>query len=334
MPEGRDGRLITRAQHHAGRLCIAHPVLRTRFPYFCRAKMRSIMSFRKYGKACWVWVLCLPVALFAQHLQVGLALGGTNYQGELQESRYNISRARFAFGASMSYFFNSRLALRGQVFKGNVGGNDKFSSRTASQARNLSFTTRLYEVSLVGMGYLLNPDQVKVAPYAFAGVATFRINPYTYDNAGVQQYLIPLSTEGQGLPQYPDRQKAEWYNWSVPMGLGFTVWLNDHWSADLEVGYRKTFTDYIDDVSKYYVDPAILQQAVGPKSVELSYRGDELPNGNPNYPGVGSSRGNPATSDWYYATLLRLNYLFGGRQRKGGSGPAYNKKQYGCPTVW
>jgi hypothetical protein len=82
------------------------------------------------------------------------------------------------------------------------------------------------------------------------------------------------------------------------------------------------------------VDPVALQQWAGPVAVDISYRGDELPNGNPNYPGVGSSRGNPDTNDWYYATLIRLNYLFGGRQRSGGSGPAYNKKQYDCPKVW
>ena len=40
------------------------------------------------------------------------------------------------------------------------------------------------------------------------------------------------------------------------------------------VGFRKTFTDYLDDVSTFYVDQTILQNAKGPKAVEMAYRAE------------------------------------------------------------
>ena len=62
---------------------------------------------------------------------------------------------------------------------------------------------------------------------------------------------------------------------------------------------RKTFTDYLDDVSSIYVDQNVLMQAKGAKAVEMAYRGDEIPGGLP-YPNHGDKRGTPSEMDWYY----------------------------------
>jgi len=271
----------------------------------------------------------------AQSWQAGFQLGGTNYYGELQEKGFDLSQSRFMFGIAGAYHLNGRLSLQGSIFKGNITGADHASNNIASQQRNLSFATRLYEVGLAGRFNILDIEKHTLVPYVFGGIAVFRINPYAFAQDGAKLYLIPLSTEGQSLPNYPERQRASLYNFSLPFGGGLSARLNEFWSLDFELGYRKTFTDYLDDVSTYYADPALLLSAFGPRSVEMAYRGGELPNGNPNYPGTGSLRGTPASKDWYYAGLIRLNYTFGGRKTSAGSsGPSYNKKQYACPTVY
>jgi len=90
-------------------------------------------------------------------------------------------------------------------------------------------------------------------------------------------------------------------------------------SFGIEFSQRKTFTDYIDDVSTHYVDQNILLQVKGPKAVALAYRGDELPNG-AGYPRDGEQRGTPKEMDWYYFLGITAEMkfecfknLFGGR---------------------
>lgn len=99
-----------------------------------------------------------------------------------------------------------------------------------------------------------------------------------------------------------------------------------------EFGFRKLFTDYLDDVSDTYVDEAVLLSERGTKSAELSYRGDELPGGNPNYP-KGSVRGNKSEKDWYYFTGLKLTFRLGnGGICNIGHGPSKNR--LACPKAW
>ena len=97
-----------------------------------------------------------------------------------------------------------------------------------------------------------------------------------------------------------------------------------------EFGLRKTFFDYLDDVSTTYADPNILGAERGPIALAMSYRGDEVKIGDPNYPAEGSIRGGSKYKDWYYFTGLTLaigignsaSGIFGGR-----------KGQLGCPKV-
>ena len=59
------------------------------------------------------------------------------------------------------------------------------------------------------------------------------------------------------------------------------------------------FTDYLDDVSKPYVDPQVLLAARGPKSVEMAFRSLH-----PVVPG--DIRGNREVNDWYYFHGVKL----------------------------
>ena len=187
---------------------------------------------------------------------------------------------------------------------------------------------------MIGELTFFNLYNINWSPYAFAGLAVYRFNPYVIDS-GQKVFLQPLSTEGQGLPG--SRLKPyQLTQLSIPFGGGIKVNLSDNFRLGVEMGLRRLFTDYLDDVSGFYPDAAELLAAKGPKAVQLSYRGDEVPGERPGYPDVGFpakgvERGGPSKKDWYYFTGIHLTFRLGGGYGKTFS--SGGKRNYGCPTV-
>ena len=213
-----------------------------------------------------------------------------------------------------------------------VEGGDRFGTRESNkQVRNLHFQSKITEFSVMGELTAFNLYNIRWSPYFFGGLTVFRFNPYSYDDTS-KIFLRPLSTEGQGLPEYPDRKPYSLTEISLPVGGGIKYVINDNIRIGFEVGVRKLFTDYLDDVSTTYADPAVLDARKGTKAVELSYRGDEYPGGAPNYPAKGDIRGNPETKDWYYFTGIHLTFrLNNGLVKTFSSG---SKRGYGCPKTF
>ena len=153
------------------------------------------------------------------------------------------------------------------------------------------------------MQYYITPlADHALTPYVFAGVAIYHFNPYTYDTSGSKVYLKSLSTEGEGF--VPGRNNYNLTQFAVPIGAGVKLSLTDKINVGLEVGFRKLFTDYLDDVSTTYVDQSLLLVNRGAKAVELAYRGDELKNGSLQYPAAGMQSGSAKNKDLYYFTGL------------------------------
>ncbi|HEX2532979.1 MAG TPA: hypothetical protein VHK69_04550, partial [Chitinophagaceae bacterium] len=169
----------------------------------------------------------------------------------------------------------------------------------------------------------------RLSPYVFFGLALFRNNPYTYDSTGLQVFLQPLGTEGQGLPG-SGTQLYSRTQLALPFGGGLRFAFNDNVRLGLEVGLRKLFTDYLDDISTNYADAGELLAVRGPRAVSVAYRGDEVPGGNPVYPEKGAQRGNAEYKDWYYFTGLHLSFRLNG---KGGSPFGGGRQRLDCPRV-
>jgi hypothetical protein len=81
--------------------------------------------------------------------------------------------------------------------------------------------------------------------------------------------LQPIGTEGQTAssidPQFPNRPAPKQYSlWQVaiPMGVHLDFIINKSWVIGAEIGFRMTFTDYLDDVSGYYYDRSNNFQAI------------------------------------------------------------------------
>ena len=234
-------------------------------------------------------ILCPFLAVSQQRFHVTLFGGFSNYAGDLQDHQFTLQQSNFAFGAGIKYDFSPHLALRLAYNHGTIEGDDKKSSDPLLRGRNLSFASKINEGSLLLEYTILNLEDRKVSPYIYSGVSVFHFNPYAYDTVGNKVFLKPLSTEGQGLSQYPSQKPYELSQWAMAFSTGVKFAVTDEIIVGFELNQRKTFTDYLDDVSSFYVDANTLMQAKGAKAVELAWRGDELP-GNNLYPAHGEQR--------------------------------------------
>ncbi|MFT3823488.1 MAG: DUF6089 family protein [Chitinophagaceae bacterium] len=271
-------------------------------------------------------LLVLPGIGFAQsRLHLNFFGGISNYEGDLQEKYFTMQQSNLAAGLGLQYDITNHLAVRLGFNYGKVEGNDKEATKEVLRARNLSFQTKIAEVNLLLEYSLFDIQERKATPYVFGGIAVFHYNPYAYDTLGNKIYLKPLSTEGQGLAQYPDRKPYNLTQFALPFGVGVKLRITDRAILAYEIGFRKLFTDYLDDVSKTYVDAFTLAQERGLKAVEMSYRGGELKGGNPDYPADGVVRGGAKYKDWYYFTGFTLSFAIGGN---GGGG---SRNGLACP---
>jgi len=271
---------------------------------------------------------------FSQSFHVGLFGGISNYQGDLVDKPFVGRFIKPADGLTAAYELSDNFAVRAGFTYAGIAGDDKYNTKTYLQARNLNFQSSLTEFSLVADVSLFSLYERKWTPYVFGGLAVFHFNPYTTDASGQRVYLKPLSTEGQGLPNYPDNKPYALTQLSLPFGGGFRYALSDDIRLGIEMGIRKTFTDYLDDLSTNYADEADLWAARGQQAVDLAYRGDEVANGNPSYPAKGAQRGGATQKDYYYFTGLTLSFRLG----SGNGGSSFGKgggkrNNYGCPKV-
>jgi hypothetical protein len=237
-----------------------------------------------------------------------------------------------ALGLTANYELTDNIMLRGGYTYAVVGGADRFSDDPELRARNLAFETSLSEFSLLGEYYLLNLYDHRLSPYGFAGLALYHFDPYAFNGTTEKIYLKPLSTEGQGLPGYADKKPYKLTQLAIPFGAGVKFAVTGNLHLGLEVGFRKLFTDYLDDVSTTYADPNDLLLARGQLAVDMSYRGDEV--GNPTYPAKGAGRGGPNHNDTYYFTGLHLTYRLAGGNKSGRfqGGGGRKKGNLGCPV--
>lgn len=235
-------------------------------------------------------MLNFEVNVYAQDFEVDLSAGISNYFGDLQPSKhYSLKNPKPYFSPSIKYGFNAHLYWRASLSLASVYGADNSSVND----RNLNFSSKIQEFN-TGLEYrLINPEKFPITPYAFISIGVFHFDPTTVYNGKVV-HLQPLGTEGEGLPQYPEKKMYSLTQFCIPFGGGVKMRVNDNLNIGIEVGIRKLFTDYLDDVSGSYADEQVLLAARGQTAVDLAYR-----TVNGTYPPGGTVRGNPKQTDWY-----------------------------------
>lgn len=296
--------------------------------------MPNLLSSRKRISLFWILLLfCMPFTAHSQYWQLGGMLGTSNYSGDLSQQRVDMRYTRYNIGLFVKRDINRYVTLRLGASYGRVAGADSTNKRQELINRNLSFRSPIVEAHIAAEFNFLDIDDKGFTPYVFGGIGVFSFYPTTRDSLGNVVKLRPLRTEGEGLPMYPDRKMYNLVNVSIPFGAGIKVLIADNLVAGFEIGLRKTFSDYIDDVSKTYVDRNTLLTYYGARSVSYAYRGNELHgHSTPNtYPVDGFPRGSAKHDDWYIFSGLTLSYRFG-----GSSGPYghWKKQKFSqCPRL-
>lgn len=286
----------------------------------------------KIGKQFIFFLIALASYSHAySQVQIGIFGGLSNYQGDLTDKPYKNSKG--AFGISVNYLIHPRITLRGNLIFAKIAGADSLSDKDYLRKRNLSFQSPLTELSLVAEFYTFNLENKRWSPYVFAGIGIFHFNPYTFDRSNTKVYLKPLSTEGEGLPGYTDSKPYSLTQLSLPFGAGIKYVLTPNINIAIEAGLRKTFTDYLDDVSGNYPDAMDLFNARGQEAVLLSYREYEVVGGTPAFPSKGSQRGSPKSKDYYYFTGIHLTFALNSSENSSSHNyRLHSKGRYGCPA--
>ncbi len=263
---------------------------------------------------------------------MGVAGGLANYNGDLLDKLYAEKQTNGFIAATVHYELFDQLLLRGAFTYARVDGNDRYNNKDFLKQRNLQFESVITEFSVVSEFYLFNLNEKRYSPYAFAGLALFHFNPYTYDTSNKKYFLKPLGTEGQGI--YADKKQYSLLQPAIPFGGGIKFSITENLRAGIEIGFRKLFTDYLDDVSTTYADYNDLLAAKGQLAVDLAYREDEIAGGNPVYPVKDTQRGSSKQKDIYYFTGINITYRIGNGGSSSGSFRFSGKKnKFGCPAV-
>ncbi len=284
------------------------------------------------------FMLCMLVGMqtaFGQHTnfntqrnwslnkkEILFGIGATQFLGDLGGADkvgkdYSLRDMNFpstSFGGMIGYRyrFKPQWATTTTFNVGMLKGDDALTNEVIRNSRNLHFRSMVFEVAqriewiflanekfgarykMAGRKYMREKnDQV----YLFAGIGINYFNAKANFN-GEWVSLRKMHTEGQGLPDGPKRYLP--VTATIPMGIGARIGISRMWRIGIEATYVKTFSDYIDDVSGVYYDPAVIAANYGPAAGYLS---------NPSYQNSswftpGQQRGDKQKDAYFYLNIV------------------------------
>jgi Domain of unknown function (DUF6089) len=289
---------------------------------------------------------------------VGLSMNALNYYGDLaplpSKLSTDISFTNPGIGFTFVHRYGPRYTFVAELLFGQLEASDASADLGQSDGkyrkqRNASFRNPIQEFTAIAVFDLFQNkksylNRVNWTPYIFTGITVFKHNPQaqaptTYldgtpnPKAGQWVDLQPLGTEGQHATLLPTDanfgiKPYELIQVAIPFGIGARIRLGEYFDIWADMSMRFTFTDYLDDVSRNYVD---LNRINDPLTQSLSYRSNEIPNvGLPTRSqdvnvngqvssvslvnGYGSEfktniRGNSKQNDLYTVTSIKVTYI-------------------------
>lgn len=280
-------------------------------------------------KAQWLW-------------DYGISAGASNYLGDIggkEKTRRDfiadmkLSETRWNGGAFIRFKYRPSLSLKLAFDYVRVQGADKLSANPGRHFRNFNFKNNLFDLGFTGEFFFFENNDLGntyryrngFRAYVFGGVGGFYTNPKSYYQ-GQWVKMRQFQTEG-----YPYKSVVM----NIPMGVGFYFTFDKKHRIGFEANYRKTFTDYIDDISGNYPDKA----PSDPYTAGLILRTNELPQSDiSDNPGAyqshtwGMKRGDKTHKDAYMTLSLSYSYVIRGkssfyRSRYKGSFFGGNKRK-------
>jgi hypothetical protein len=271
-------------------------------------------------------IICLPLSLFAQNAIVqegefGFGLGAGHYFGDLN-TRAHLNRPKLAGGVFFRKNFGNYIALRVAGNFVQLGYSDIYNTHNEfMHRRNLSFNTKVWEFALQGdfnfYRFLPGEPDFRWTPYVTLGVSAFNYDPYAY-LGGQKYFLRQLGTEGQGVDTTFGRKPYSSMAFAIPFGVGIKYSINERINVGFEVLYRFTNTDYLDDVSKTYVDPSVFPANPDGTPNPALLLADRSYETGTLIGAKGRQRGNSQNKDQFVTAMFYLSF---------------NLQSYKCPTA-
>ena len=286
--------------------------------------------------------------------EFGLGIGPSFFLGDLGGNRgkgtdfvkdVNLPLTKLNKGAFLNVFPAEWLGLRLAVNFSQLQGFDSLIKNSGGaeiyrKRRNLTFKSNITEayaaIELYPTYFFEKYDglQYKLRPYAVIGIGAFRFKPQGLyiEPSGKEKWvdLKPLKLEGQGMAEYPERKDYSLTQLEIPLGFGVKYYVKETMYIGFEILHRKTFTDYVDDVSTTYIDPVYFDQYLTPEQAvmakQLMYR-ENLHNPSVTRPYINDQRGDPKDNDSFFSSILRLGWRINGLN----SGLS---KQLRCPVFY
>ena len=250
-------------------------------------------------------------------------LGGQSGKGKKFLKDINWNNSRPSGGLFVTATIHEAIAFRLETTLGQVKADDGILKNDQSEARsryrrNLHFRSQIMEASVIVEVHPLiffQRDQLPlVSPYLAAGLGYFSFNPKArLDDNWIE--LHPLHTEGQGFREFPGRELYKLQQLSCPVGGGLKYEVSTFIVVRLEFEYRFLFTDYLDDVSDNYIDPALFYKYFQPSQARIAEKlADRQRELDPFHTTTaGYRRGNPQSNDTFFSISLKLSVVMNRR---------------------
>ena len=309
-----------------------------------------------------------------QYNYIGFSLNAMNYFGDIvPSSSFASSKASFTRPGLSFVFgrrFGPRFTVQSTLSYGRLQSDDFEVADPGGEnskyryVRNTHFRNDIIEVAGVAIFDLFKNDgsyisRVNWTPYLQIGVAGLHHNPKakapdtftqtgeTLPEAGQWVALQPLGTEGQNtdllLPGDANFGAEPYSLWqfAIPFGLGARFAVGEALDFSFDISLRYLFTDYLDDVSRNYVDLGVLDGNLTKAMSDRSLEQTAVVSGEPrdisgastrSYVGrdgvtytvingygeehPSNVRGSSNRNDVYFMTSFRLTYILGAAFRR------------------
>ena len=243
-------------------------------------------------------------AQYKENTEVGFIGGVSYYLGDLNTTHFNNS---LPFGGIViRKNIDRRFSYKAELLYLNIAADDRIDATdTIAINRGLHFRSSVFELSgQIEFNFL--PFEAGNAlytwtPFVYTGLSFFHFNPQAENKDGLWVNLQELGTEGQGSNSFPERKKYPLTQLAIPLGGGLKIAINPSFNIILEYGVRKSFTDYLDDVSTTY------PEGVNSNVSDISNATYEMSDPTGTHI-AGDQRGNPEKKDWYSFAGITLSF--------------------------
>ncbi len=217
------------------------------------------------------FICCMPAALFSQQkMEFGFFGGFANYQGDLVQDPIALSETKLSYGGFMRYHLKNKVKLRGNFLYGFISGSDANNADNGLKSRGWSFQSNILEASFVGEYHPFGKSRV-----GNTGIFAHQISPYVGLGIGMATFTPAVKVTNSADNDLFPEQYEKTMSASIPILVGVRADLLENFSFGAEIGWRATFNDYLDGVSK---------------------------------------NGNPHKNDWYVMAGVTASFFFGHSQ--------------------